>query len=487
MKKGLPKRRIAWLALSFASLCVLFGLIILVAPKEEGRNNAGEGNQRAEFEQTDADNEPWVRRARVRETRVPMPRAGNNHAPHHLTPGEVFENPDCRIGASKDTALVVIPGSEGGARFSAVGRGGVLHSGELDFWPSTIDIAKRSDGSLLASFADLHRAEPKRQGQDDRWSARIYLDGELLAAHEEMQWFGMAGDGSSYYRIEPLAADTSRLLIHNLDEGRVRSFGLGNLKTFPDTGTLFYLPRYSLDYSEVQLYPTFYEDVYRGVGTQYFYPVGGAEEKPREFHVRGRAGVGRQGAHYAVFASSSLAYEAYLLPGDEGNVSVKRTERPGPSSKAGNHWERLIGDWVVRPESITLSPDGSLLMLYAREIVLIDTETGDLVLKWPIVNKQTQLERMRGVLGPEAGLEDIGWAWGGIELTEEHLYLGREIQSEKNGDVRYARDVFDLDGIRLDSAPIRRDPYPPPSQTPPCSPEALFGRLSERDGQLVFE
>ena len=120
----------------------------------------------------------------------------------------------------------------------------------------------------------------------------------------------------------------------------------------------------------------------------------------------------------------------------------------------------------------------------------MDTETGEFVFKWP-ADREAELSRLRGVLGPDASVDDVGWVMGEEYLTHSHLYIGRSFQLDDRTFERRALDVFELDGIELDSVPIRRDVYAKSDTSqerlPPCSPEALFGRLSERDGELAFE
>jgi len=470
------------LALVAMSLCALVALALLVALRDAD-NDAREKHRGQSIERNDLSDQPPSQISEESLASEQQGHAGDAHRP--LSPGDVLDNPDCRIVSSgQRTALLMVPNADGGARYSTVDSDGVLHSGELDFWPRTIDIAERSDGAVLTAFGDIEREEPGRPAPDARYPVRIYLNGMPLIEHENIWQFELAGDGSSYFLVEPLAGDTSRLVIHNFDEGNERVHDIGDMLTPLDSGGLVHVPGYTRDYSEVHLYPN-----YDGVGRHFFYPVGGERREPVRVLVPEENEAEGMIAHAAVFPSSKVGYVSYYLRGAEDIFQVHKVELDAHGSGTGAEitWGRTLHRTDAAPDSMTLSPNGRLLMLDGRGIVLIDTDSGQFVFKWPLGDNQAQLARLRSVLGPDAGVKDMGAVMGSIELTDDRLYLGRSRRLENNYFERFAIDVFELDGIKLDSGPIRRDPYPPRSEAPPCSPEALFGRLGERDGQLVFE
>jgi len=325
---------------------------------------------------------------------------------------------------------------------------------------------------------------PGRPGADARYPVRIYLDGAPLVEHENMWQFELARDGSSYFLVEPLAGDTSRLIIHNFDEGTEHVHDMGRRLTPLNSGGMVYVPGYTQDYSEIHLYPN-----YDGVGEHYFYQVGGERTEPVKILVPEKNEEEGMIAHAATFPSSKVGYVSYYLQGTEDAFQVQKIELDTHGSGTGVEiaWGRMLRRSEFSTTPLELSPDGGLLMIGGRNIILIDTETGEAVFAWPLSENEAQLARLQGVLGPDAGVEDMGAVMGLIELTDDRLYLGRSHRVENSYFERFAIDVFDLDGIELDSGPIRRDPYPPRSEAPPCSPEALRGRLDERGGRLVFE
>ena len=63
--------------------------------------------------------------------------------------------------------------------------------------------------------------------------ARVYLDGQPIFVHDMATDLELAPDGSSYFFVEPLAADTSQMVIHNLDLGLERTHFLDTLVLLP--------------------------------------------------------------------------------------------------------------------------------------------------------------------------------------------------------------------------------------------------------------
>ncbi len=402
-----------------------------------------------------------------------------------LTPEEWFGHPDCRIVSSKGTALLMVPGATDGARYTTVDGGGVLHSGELDFWPRRMDIVKRRDGAVVTAFGGISRDEPGRPGPGARHPVRIHVDGQPLIEHEDMWRFELAEDGSSYYLVEPLAGDTSRLLIHNFDKGFEVAHDLGDLATPWPSGGMSHDIRYTRDRREVHFSPN-----YDGVGHHFFYPAHDAEARPVRFHVP--EGVEEVGAaiRTALFVSSASGYMVFTRSGARGLellVAKVKMEEGGSGLLPRAVWTLEMDGREVSSTFPQLSPDGRWLLFGGLNKALVDTVKGEVRFRWP-ANKEAQLERLRGVLGPDAGVEDVGRGNAGSRhLTGKYLYMGRSRRLENGSLETFAVDVFELEGIELDSEPIRRNLYPPRSETPPCSPEALAGRIGEHDGQLVFE
>lgn len=155
------------------------------------------------------------------------------------------------------------------------------------------------------------------------------------------------------------------------------------------------------------------------------------------------------------------------------------------------------------------SPDGPWLALRegAGRVLVLDTSTGDLALSFPTLEDVRQwipedlwraklagtggmnfvqwawasvsLERLRGVLGPEASVEDVG-SLGGMWFEDgNRLVLSRSIGSYP--DLRRVYDVFDMDTVEMDGGPafrLQKDDMP-------CGLGGLRG-LDVRGGRLVY-
>ena len=115
--------------------------------------------------------------------------------------------------------------------------------------------------------------------------AVIILDGQVIYEHHDVVQLGIAPDGSSFFAVETVTADSFELLIRDLDQGREYRHDIGN--TFKTWGLeLCYGAYYSPDYSEVHLNPGCPGDE-GGMGTHYFYKTGG-ERRAQNNQDRGQ-------------------------------------------------------------------------------------------------------------------------------------------------------------------------------------------------------
>ena len=170
-----------------------------------------------------ADHQKRTSRAPARRPRLPG-----------LTPADVMGNPDCTMrpgaGNGRDLAMVVVPG-EDGSRFAVVDGSGRVFGDMLPFRAvRDSSFARREDGTVVAGFGGsdrpLHRDFPSlRAAPPFSLGAKgvvVYQDGQVIYENGEASGFGLADDGSSFYVMEPMAGDVSRLVIRNLDLGLAR-------------------------------------------------------------------------------------------------------------------------------------------------------------------------------------------------------------------------------------------------------------------------
>ena len=399
--------------------------------------------------------------------------AGPTHLSTELAPADVMGNSDCLMkpGASKtrDLAIIVVSGQDG-SRFAVVDRSGVVFGDSLPF-PATVkpSFARREDGSVLAGFGgiDIHGAEitdrrigPAMQG------VVVYQDGQIIFESLEAAGFGLADDGSSYYVLEPMAGNATRLVVRNLDLGVEVHHDLGILQPHPDTNA--YAVGYSLDQSEVivgtpdtsSVPRTHFADAMFIASHDHlefsFLPADGGE--PRKLtDYRG----------FPTFVSSNEAYFAF--PRGLGYATVKReyTYEGGDVSTVEERWSRDL-----RPGPV--AADGAWLVAVdynvsrvreTTEAHVLDPSTGDtlLVRRWsPYVDQWPRIHDGRLALG-------------------HSVYDG--------GSYRTVYDVYDVRTL-VDGGPPNHyqvESGVGPQVSAHCGSGANpFGKLEVRDDQLIY-
>lgn len=397
--------------------------------------------------------------------------------PSVVYPGEVLNNPECRIHYADGAAVVLLPKRDG-ARFAILDAVGVRHMEHLAFVPKKMSMVRRADGSVLAAFGDLVREAPGRPGPDASWPVSIFLDGQRLVESDPIWNFGVAGDGSSYYLIEPLAGDTSQLIIHNLDEGSKRVHFLNDMATSYASGELPYSVRYSRDDSEILFRPGI-----DGEGTHYFYPANGARRARREVRLPERGQDGGPIVIAASFPSSEEGFVTYWVDSERFLLVAYDRDWNSKNNQAVERWSRVFRRPDSQPYHMTLTDDGSLVLLEGWTVQLLDAGTGETRFAMPVVDEQAQLERLASILGANATADQIG-SVGGVDTTGQQLQITRQVDSPDGGVRDYVYDIYDLEGIELDSPPTRRVSHS--ADTPTCSPQATSGRLRSESGRLVF-
>ena len=415
------------------------------------------------------------------------------HPAHpYFHPEKVLGNPECRqhlgLGPSSDVAVVLLPTQEG-ARFAAVDASGILHAGTLPFFPERYTVARREGGSVITAFGPA-RFEgdeiPPIDGLpplDYALPMRVYLGDQTIFENDHIWDFGLANDGSSFYVIQPVAGETSRLTIHNLDTESTHHYDIGHLypklerwKRWERTSNeeSNYYIRYSLDYGELMFVPAFL-----GVGTHHFFPTSSDAREPRKISVSDD-----EGAVFSTFASSR---EGYFLLGNNdrfGPRVVIRREYSWPSGQAQTEtWKKTLSDGSPHSYLLHLSQDGSRMLLFGDEIQLLDTANGETLFLFPRDDLKDQLPRMSRILGPDATEEQVGTVVV-ADFHENQLVLFRELSSSQAASEGFAYDLFDLDTIELDSGPSRRVTT---NADVPCESGDHFLRgLQEHDGRLTF-
>ena len=433
-----------------------------------------------------------------------------------FSPEQVIDNPECRLfagrGRAADTAVVVLPTPDG-SRFAVLDGRGEVFSDTLPFLPHHYHLGKRADGSVVAGFGNLRLNSKVFRGRDSPELMRVYMDGQVVYDSSKVWRFAIAPDGSSFYVHEPLAGDASRLVFRNLDLLTEQHFDLGTKYTPRNDYESEFGAAYTSGAREVVFSPV-YE---YGRGVHRFYPVG--EGEAREVHVAQDAGeemyggdedrVRVDGVTGAVFASSETGYFA-VPPGWRGQYwrgtqpwTIERRALDHGADTSTVVWSREV-DLENFGSTMTLSGDGAWLALRAWTFKVLDTASGETVFEYPKVDKRAELSRLGSVLEPGATVRDVGGVTNEY-FRDNRLVLFRQVgiaskracggKSGKEyddciGDLRrrgvYSSmvDVFDMDGIRIDSQPDFRVEVGRDNR---CgSGEYALRGLQVHDGRLTF-
>ena len=438
-----------------------------------------------------------------------------------FAPSEVIGSLDCSMlagrGHAKEVALVILPAANG-ARFAALDGQGTLFGDALPFKPNFYRLGRRADGTVLAGFGALELISPVvLKDLNAPEPVRIYADGRVLYETDKAWEFGIARDGSSFFVHEPLAGGTSRLIVHNLDQGLEHHFDLG-AKFTPLSRYSEFLPEatYSTDASEVIFSPSYHPDDF-GLGEHWFFPVDGGAvrsilaERGAPFDPVGDEApkIRVPGARGALFASSEEAYFAHLLEWKGRAMAepwriVRRSFRFGAQETQSEVWSQEI---AIKGFSgnLRLSGDGAWLAVQSWTLLVLDATTGETVFKFPFADKQAELARLASVMEPGAGLESLGWVGASsVEFRNGNLEMFRQIGSSdscrrregrravyecqralrEQGLYREVLDVFDMSKIQLDSQPDFRVEV---GRDIPCSSGDYSPRgLQVHEGRLTF-
>lgn len=404
-----------------------------------------------------------------------------------LTPQEVIDNPQCRMQAAGDAAVVVLIESDA-ARFLVVDGDGPVYGGNLPFPARNSRLGRRADGSTLAGFLGVltHAAgtiPPPPQ------PAVIFLDGQVIYEHHDVVRLGIAPDGSSFFAIETVTADSFELVIRNLDQEKEYRYDIGN--TFKSWGLeLCYGAFYSLDYSEVHLDPGCPGDE-GGMGTHYFYKTG-ASGAPRIIEIKDREGKQDE----AVLVSSTQGYfvEDERAHRDQPRFTVTKRQFDWPEGKARSVWSFTtsynIPDWRIRVGSrgvwLTLKtiPSGLLPSTWDRKdwrLLVIDAATGKTVFDFPTVSEQEQRKRLGDFLSPATVPPGVGNV-DGERIDGNELLIHRLFSRDPE---IFAYDVYDMDTLSDDAKPMFRIPINRTAGNT-CASRNYPRVLANRNGRLAY-
>lgn len=271
---------------------------------------------------------------------------------------DVIDNPECRMiagsGSAEGAALVVVPDSTG-VRFGVLDADGTVFARSLNFMPNHLRLGRRSDGTLVAGLADLRLNSREFREPDAPEPVHIYVNDQLVYETAKAWNFGVARDGSSFFVLEPMAGEASRLLLRNLDLGEEEHFDLGSI--FAPASA--YDPGVIVRYTNLQDEVMFHRGGDFGRGLYHFYSVDGGNART--------IGIGSPSnpasvatvdleisddAFEAQIVSSEVGYFAYSLE-QEASVTTGMPER-----------------WLIVKRGITYEPEPAVKEIWSRNLRL---------------------------------------------------------------------------------------------------------------------
>ena len=393
----------------------------------------------------------------------------------HFSPERVLGNPECRMtvypSVLGDTAVVVLP-AEDGARFAAIDSNGPLFAGELPFRPRRFQVVRRRDGSVLTAFTDIYHALLDDGSAERRGFADVHLDRKPMLFHDIVRDLQLAPDGSSFFFVVALEGDTSQVALRNLDLDLEGTYFLDTLYFSPPSSHRSYSAYYSRDASEIMLVPG-----YEGVGKHHFLSTGPIG-RGRTIDV-----ADIEGLQTVAFTSSEAGFFLTHDWEEKRSELIRRDfQWEGSDWQSVERWSTTMPEGVGFDPPMQFSRDGSMLLAHGEQTLLIDTDDGEVVFRFPTRDKTAQLSRLRHILGPDATEADVGngeWPF----FRGEQLLLPREFEGAEGGKARRVYDVFDLAEMSINAGPDVRVA----DNREVCAPsERGQPGLREEGGRLVY-
>ena len=421
-----------------------------------------------------------------------------------LRPEEVIDRsgPDCVLhageGTAGDTAIVVMPPRAGsyrdGARFSVVDESGVVHAGNLPFFPFQAQLGRTGLGEVIVAVGgirvdvpDSASLPPFGRGEP----LRIYRDDQLIYEKDDVWLLDVASDGSSFFYVEPLGSDwSSRLVIVNLDRGTEAHYDLGTTFAHPEA-RLRYVASYTPSGEEVHLEPIS-RRYSLGLGTHYFFSTEG------DWPGRGISVSDTGRDDLAHFVSSEEGY--VLTEGSDSSESlqIRKLRLDWDNLRHVTEWH-LQGGVGTRASAVGASRSGARILFRtatastadrpAREedrvLYVLDTATGEAEFVLPTLDATQQLRQVSSVLHAQAMIEDVGW-YNGAFFSDDNTMVVRRSPNDVLDDTRRFYDVYDLNSVSLYGQPEFRIEGNQHDMNECASQGFPGGLVATADGRLAY-
>lgn len=341
----------------------------------------------------------------------------------------------CRLhrgaGAARDAAVAMVT-ADTSARFVVLDGSGPVFAGQLRFPAERALLGRRADGALAVAF-----------GGGDHARLQVLLDGEVVADEHGVADFGLSVDGAEWFVVRRNAEGTREVEQHDIATGSRRSFAARWLR---DTGEgLSHTGAYARADNQIVFAPHTPDD--------------SSENAHYVRTTQGKTRMVRLGD-----------LQALLLESDSHVYTLQQWQHEHGVGKRVFHWgakgnERMVEAWwrhlAVAPATVHmfLSDDGAWLGLFGWNLLVLNAETGETALSFPVRGDQpAELKRLRSVLAPDATVGDVGQARDariahGVLLVRRTIPAGDSVDG---GAVNDVVDAFRMANLRPGAGPDMR-------------------------------
>ena len=144
----------------------------------------------------------------------------------------VLGDSNCFVAASNDLSdgdAVIITETASGARIHWVSADlPGTEIADVDFFPNTVHLGTGSDDQVLIGVGDIRLNSKTRCDASSPEPVRIFLDEAEIYTSLKALRFGISGDASSFYVVEPMGSGMARLIVRNLEHGTEHHVDLGS-------------------------------------------------------------------------------------------------------------------------------------------------------------------------------------------------------------------------------------------------------------------
>ena len=400
---------------------------------------------------------------------------------------------DCQLIEGRDNQqdrlAAVVTSDRTTSLVTVVDGDGTLLSRDIHFRPNSVNVVRRSDGSILLGIGDTRKNSKEFRDPGSAEPIVVAHNNEVLFESDKAFEFGLAGDGSSFYAVEPTAAGTSRMIVRNIDAGTENHFDLGSMWA-ANNDELAYHASYLPTNEAVMVAPSDPATP----GERYFF----SSSSDRVTTITPPSSPNH-------VATTFLSPDSAVLVrriGDNRYLVSRAQLAPEASASDEKGWNRelALDQFYGR---VSLSDDGNWIVLHAWRTVVLSTATGSTVFQWPVAGDRDEEERRISGSLPADTIDDgdLG-AVTGVSIRNGRLLLHRtmgldafsdchnqadpnECMANARREVREYLDVFEMSDIDVDSGPDFRMEL---SDQLGCSENVpSVGTLDTVDGRVVYQ